>query len=109
LEGITVVKIISMMKRRDGLTIEEFRDWALNEHSQLGAQFEGIRHYRMSVVLPEHADGPYDAVSELYFDTLEEFQAALASEVGAAAGADIKAHCAEDRLRLVTEERVVVE
>lgn len=104
-----MIKIVSMMKRKEGLSIEEFRHWALNEHSKLGAQFPKIRHYRMSVVLPEHADGPYDAVSELYFDALEDFQAALGTDIGAQAGADIKAHCAEDRFRLVTEEKVIVE
>ncbi|NJN54302.1 MAG: EthD family reductase [Anaerolineae bacterium] len=104
-----MIKIISMMKRREGLSIEEFRQWALHQHSQLGAQFPKIRHYRMSVVLPDHADGPYDAVSELYFDTLEDFQAALAADIGAQAGADIKAHCAAERFRLVTEEKIIVE
>jgi uncharacterized protein (TIGR02118 family) len=104
-----MVKIVSMMKRKDGLSIERFRDWALHEHTQLGAQFPNLRHYRMSVVLPEHADGPYDAVAELYFDSLEDFQAALGSEAGAAAGADIGEHCAEDRFRMVTEEKVIVD
>jgi uncharacterized protein (TIGR02118 family) len=103
-----VVKIVSMMKRKNGTSIEQFRDWALEEHAPLGAEFPKIRYYRMSVVLPAHADGPYDAVSELYFDTLEDFQAALGTEIGARAGADIQAHCTEDRLRLVTEEKVIV-
>ena len=104
-----MVKIVSMMKRADGSSIAEFRDWAMNEHSKLGAQFPKIRHYRMSVVVDDHADGPYDAVSELYFDSLQDFQAALQSEIGAQAGADIAAHCSPDRLRLVTDERVIVE
>ncbi len=103
-----MIKVVSMMKRRDGLTIEEFRRWALDEHSKLGAQFPEIRHYRMSVVVSEHADGPYDAVSELYFDSEADFTAALGSEVGAEAGADIAAHCADGRLRLITEENVIV-
>ncbi len=104
-----MVKIVSMMKRKDGQAIEEFRQWAFNEHAQLAAQFPKIRHYRMSAVLPGHANGPYDVVSELYFDSLEDFEAALGSDVGAEAGADIKAHCAEDRFRLITEEKVVIE
>ena len=104
-----MIKIVSMMKRKEGSSIEDFRRWALEEHVKLGEQFPKIRHYRMSVVLPAHADGPYDALSELYFDSLEDFQAALQSEVGAQAGADIKAHCADDRFRLVTEEKIVVE
>ena len=104
-----MIKIISMMKRKEGLSIDAFRQWALNEHAKLGAQFPKIRHYRLSVVLSEHAEGPYDAVSELYFDTLADFQAALGTEIGAQAGADIQAHCAPDRFRLVTEEQVIVE
>jgi uncharacterized protein (TIGR02118 family) len=104
-----MIKIVSMMKRKEGLDIDDFRNWALNEHSKLGAQFPKIRHYRMSVVVSDQADGPYDAVSELYFDTLEDFQAALRTDIGAQAGADIKAHCAPDRFRLVTEEKIIVE
>ena len=103
-----MVKIISMMKRKEGLSIEEFRTWAFEQHSAIGKQFPKIRHYRMSVVQPEHADGPYDAVSELYFDTLDDFKAALESEFGAQAGADIKEHCALDRFRLVTDEAIII-
>jgi uncharacterized protein (TIGR02118 family) len=104
-----MIKIVSMMKRKEGLNIDDFRNWALNEHAKLGAQFPKIRHYRMSVVVSDHADGPYDAVSELYFDTLEDFQGALDTDIGAQAGEDIKAHCAPDRFRLVTEEKIIVE
>jgi hypothetical protein len=35
--------------------------------------------------------------------------AALQSDVGAQAGADIKEHCAEDRFRLYTEETIIIE
>jgi uncharacterized protein (TIGR02118 family) len=104
-----MIKVVSLMKRKEGMSIEAFRDWVFEEHSKLGAQFPKIRHYRVSVALPDYADGPYDAVNELYFDTYEDFLAALQSEVGAAAGADIKAHCAEGRFRLVTDEKIIVE
>jgi uncharacterized protein (TIGR02118 family) len=91
------------------MSIEDFRQWVFEEHSQLGAKFPKIRHYRVSVVLPEYADAPYDAVNELYFDSYDDFLAALQSDVGAQAGADIKAHCAENRFRLVTDEKIIVE
>ena len=104
-----MVKVVSIMKRKEGLSIEDFRHWVFEEHSKIGAQFPKIRHYRVSAVLAEYADGPYDAVNELYFDTYEDFLAALQSEAGALAGPDIKAHCAEDRFRMVTEEKVIVE
>jgi uncharacterized protein (TIGR02118 family) len=104
-----MLKVVSMMKRKDGLTIQEFRQWALQEHAEIGKRMPGIRHYRISVVTDDHAGGPYDLVSELYFDDEAAFKAALESDVGAEAGADIKAHCAEDRFRLMTEETIVVE
>ena len=104
-----MVKVVSIMKRKEGISIEDFRHWVFDEHSKIGAQFPKIRHYRVSAVLPEYADGPYDAVNELYFDTYDDFLAALQSDAGAKAGPDIKAHCAEDRFRMVTEEKVIVE
>ena len=104
-----MVKVISLMKRKEGKSIEEFRHWVFEEHAKLGAQFPKIRHYRVSVALPEYADGPYDAVNELYFDEYEDFIAALQTDIGAQTGADIKAHCAEDRFRLVTDEKIIVE
>jgi uncharacterized protein (TIGR02118 family) len=104
-----MIKVLSLMKRKEGMSIEEFRRWVYEEHSQLGAQFPKIRRYKISAVLPEHADGPYDAVNELYFDSHQDFIAALQSDVGGKAGADIKEHCAEDRFRLITDDRVIVE
>jgi uncharacterized protein (TIGR02118 family) len=97
-----------MMKRKDGMSIQDFRKWVLEEHAEFGKQFPGIRHYKISVVTDDAADGPYDAVSELYFDDVASFKAALESPVGAQAGADIKEHCAPDRFRLVTEESTIV-
>ena len=103
-----MVKILSMMKRKEGMSIQDFRQWATEEHPQIGKQFPKIRQYRVNVVLDEYADGPYDAVNELIFDSYEDFIAALQSDAGALAGPDIKAHCAEDRFRLVTAETVII-
>lgn len=103
-----MVKVVSLMKRKDGMSIADFRKWALEEHPKFGAQFPKIRHYRVSVVLHDYADAPYDAVNELFFDTYEDFIAALQTEIGGQAGADIKAHCAENRFRMVTEEKIIV-
>jgi uncharacterized protein (TIGR02118 family) len=103
-----MIKILSMMKRKDGMSIQDFRKWMLEEHAEFGKQFPGIKGYKICVVTDDAADGPYDAVNELYFDDLATFQAALATDIGAQAGADIKEHCAPDRFRLVTEESIIV-
>jgi uncharacterized protein (TIGR02118 family) len=103
-----VIKILSMMKRQEHLSIQEFRTWAIEVHAEIGRRMPEIRHYKVSVVTDENAESPFDAVMELYFDTVEAFKAALDSPVGAEAGADIKAHCKPDRYRLITEETVIV-
>ncbi|HLA43400.1 MAG TPA: EthD family reductase [Aggregatilineales bacterium] len=104
-----MIKILSMMKRKEGMSIQDFRKWAVETHAEIGTRMPGIRHYRICVVQDNHADGAYDLVSELYFDDEDAFKAALQSEVGAEAGADIKEHCAPDRFRMITDETIVIE
>jgi len=102
-----VLKVFSLIKRREDLSLDEFRTWALEEHAPKGRSLPGLRQYSMSVVEADDPDLPYHAVSELYFDDEDAFAAAFASDAGKAAGADVAAHAA-DRVRLLTsEERVI--
>ena len=102
-----MLKVISLLKRKEGMSFEDFRTWALEEHPHLGRKLPGIRHYRRSVVLEDNPDLPYDAVSEFWFDDNEARLAAFATEEGKAAGADAAAHCS-DRVHLLTEEKVII-
>ena len=45
-----MLKVISLIKRRDDLPLEEFRRWALERHAPKGKELPGLREYRMSVV-----------------------------------------------------------
>jgi uncharacterized protein (TIGR02118 family) len=102
-----VLKVISLIKRREDLSHDEFRTWYLERHAPMGKDLPGLREYRVSVVEQDDPDLPYHAVSELYFDDEDAFKAAFATEAGKAAGADVAAHAA-DRVRLVThEERII--
>ncbi len=102
-----MLKVISLLKKRSDLSLEDFRAWALDEHPELGKKLPGIRHYRMSVVLEENPDLPYDAVSEFWFDDNPARAAAFGTPEGKAAAADAAAHCAS-RVHLLTEERVIL-
>ncbi len=102
-----MVKIFSLLKRKEGMSLEAFRHWAFYEHPELGKRIPGIMHYRMNVVCEDQPDLPFDAVSEFCFADMAAYQAALASPEGQAAGADAAAHCA-NRIRLVTEERILI-
>ena len=103
-----MLKVISLLKRKEDMSFEEFRKWALEEHPPLGKKLPGIRKYRMSVVQEDNPDLPCDAVSEFWFDDDAARQAAFATEAGKAAGADAAAHCSS-RTHLLTEEKVIIE
>ena len=103
-----MLKVISLLKRKEGTSLEEFRKWALEEHPPLGKKLPGIRHYRMSVVLEDNPDLPADVVSEFWFDDNEARLAAFATPEGQAAGADAAAHCSS-RVHLLTEETILIE
>ena len=102
-----MLKVISLLKRKEGMSLETFRKWALEEHPPLGKKLPGMRHYRMSVVLEDNPDLPYHAVSEFWFDDNDARLAAFGTEAGAAAAADAAAHCSS-RVHLLTEEKVII-
>jgi uncharacterized protein (TIGR02118 family) len=103
-----MLKVISLLKRKEGMSLEEFRTWALDEHPELGKKLPGMRHYRMSVVLNDDPALPYDAVSEMWFDDDAARVAAFGTPAGEAAKNDAVAHCAS-RVHLLTEEKVLIE
>ena len=82
-----MLKIISLLKRKEEMSLEDFRKWALEEHPELGKKLPGMRHYRMSVILEDNPDLPCDAVSEFWFDDNAAREAAFATPEGAAAAA----------------------
>jgi uncharacterized protein (TIGR02118 family) len=102
-----MLKVISLLKRRDDLSFEDFRRWALEEHPPIGKRLPGIRQYRMSVLLEDNPELPYHAVSEFWFDDNDARVAAFATPEGKAAAEDAAAHCAS-RVHLLTEEKVIL-
>src|SRR5690606_13530159 len=80
--GYTVLKVISLMRPKNGLSYEEFKQWALEEPSERGHKPHGHRHYRMCVVNIDSPDVPAVVVSELWFADEAARQAAFATEEG---------------------------
>ncbi len=102
-----MLKVISLLKRKEDISLEEFRKWALEEHPALGKKLPGLRHYRMSVVLEDGPDLPCHAVSEFWFDDNDARIAAFSTPAGKAAAEDAAANCST-RVHLLTEEKVLV-
>lgn len=103
-----MLKVVSLMRRREDLSFDDFRKWALEEHPPIGRKLPGIRHYRMSVVLEDSEDLPYHAVSEFWFDDNDARLAAFTTQEGKAAAEDAAAHC-DSRVHLLTEEKIIIE
>ena len=96
-----MLKLISLMKRAENMSVEEFRSWALEEHVPLARDLPGLRAY--SVSLTESGDGAFDCVNEMWFDDEAARVAAFVSDAGQKAAADAAAHASE-RVHLVTTE-----
>jgi uncharacterized protein (TIGR02118 family) len=102
-----MLKVMSLLKRREGMSFDDFKNWALNEHVKLGEKIPGMRAYRMNVLVAENPDSPYDAISEMWWDSEEARAKGFGTEEGKAAGADAAAHCAS-RFHFMAEEKVVI-
>ena len=104
-------KAIILLTRRADMTHEEFAEWWLVEHAPLAAQLPGVRRLCFNLVEPS-GDAAVDAaapdgVSELWFDSKADFEAAYATEIGTSVAADSIAHLAS-RVRMFATEHEVV-
>ncbi len=98
-------KAVILLSRRADMTPDEFRRWWLHEHAPLAAQLPGARRIVFNPCTP---DDDIDGVSELWFDSEDDFTAAYATDVGRQVTADSMAHL-RSRVRLFTTEHVVVD
>ncbi len=102
-----MLKVLSLLKRKEGMTREEFYNWAMNEHVKFGPQLPNIRAYRMSAARLDEAEAPFDAIAEMWFDDVASFDAAFATPQGQQARADAMSH-ASQRVHIRTEEKILI-
>jgi uncharacterized protein (TIGR02118 family) len=96
-----MLKVVSLLKRAENLSKEDFSSWVVRDHLELARQLPGLRKYTVSVA--EGEDPPFDAVNEMYFDDEAARAAAFGSEPGRAAAGDAAAHTSQ-RVHLLTTE-----
>ena len=91
-----------LLKRNEALTFNEFKTWWLEQHAPLARQLPGLRKAVFNIVDRE-GTSDVDGISELWFDSLSDFEAAYQSEVGLSVAADTMSKVAR-RDRLMIEE-----
>jgi uncharacterized protein (TIGR02118 family) len=96
-----MVKLVFTLRRRDGMTRDEFQRYWRDEHAQLvrrHADTLRVRRYVQTHARETPLDGVlassrgsesgfYDGVAELWWDSLEDLVAAYSTEAGQAPGA----------------------
>ena len=100
-----MIKVMSLMKRKDGMSFEDFRSWLENDHPKLAKNIPGMRKYTVNILAKANDELPFDGVSEMWFDNEAAIAESFGTDGGKAAGGDAAAHCS-NRVRLVMNEHV---
>lgn len=101
-----MLKVISLLKRRDDMSRQEFYNWATNDHPKLGLEIPTLKHYRMNAARLDEPEAAFDAVSEMWFDDVAAFDAGFGTDAGKAAREDAMSHCSQ-RVHVRVQETVL--
>jgi uncharacterized protein (TIGR02118 family) len=104
-----LIKRVSLVRRRDGLSREEFLAHWLGPHADIVRQLPGLRGLRFGIVqrwAPD--DAAWDGVGELWFDSIEAADAAFATEPYAGMLVDDRKLFMGEAQSCIVEERTVI-
>jgi uncharacterized protein (TIGR02118 family) len=105
-----VIKVVFLVKRAEGITHDEFVRHLLERHVPLALRHHPrLRKYSSAPIMPGTDNpGGFDAVAELYFDTLHDFRSGLYdSEDGRRViMEDVARFCGRGGRHYITEEIV---
>jgi len=107
-----VIKSISLLTRKDGMTHEQFVKYWIEVHAPLAHAVPGLRRYVQSHILAERTrpdipahDVEINGIAELWYDDAESMARAMASPESKALHADgalfigrIKSYTVEERV-----------
>lgn len=98
-------KVMILLSRAEGSTVEQFRAWWLGPHAALARELAGLRALRLNVI--DAGNIPWDGIAELWFDSREAFEAAYDSDHGRRVAGDSLANVSR-RERLFVDEHTVL-
>src|SRR5919106_4672527 len=110
LQEVQMIKLIGGITRKDGMSVEEFQSYWRDVHAPLIARTPGLRRYIQAHALPqtyEEQPPAYDGLAEAWFDSLEAFDAAVASSEWQAAVAGAPNFIGKSVRMLATELPVI--
>lgn len=75
-----MVKLMFLMKRKEDMSLEEFKRWLTNEHVAFAHNLPGVKKYVVNPLIKEDPDAFYDAITELYFESETAIADAFSSQ-----------------------------
>lgn len=101
-----MIKLVVNLVRKDGMSIEEFKDHWYEEHAPRASDIPHVNRYTTAVALdPDNSE--YDGIAELYFDDASDIDSAFESEAGRWALDDLENFTETDQnSQIVLEETV---
>ena len=104
-----MIKRISLVRRREGMTPEEFTAHWMGPHAEIAKQLPGLRGLRFGIVQswtpPEEA---WDGIGEIWFDSIDDALAAFASEPCKSLLTADRARCFSEIQNCFVEEHTAV-
>lgn len=80
-----MIKRVSLVRRRQGLSHEQFVEHWMGPHADIVRNLPGLRGLRFDVVREWSPGGtPCDGIGEIWFESIEAAKAAFAAEPSAA-------------------------
>lgn len=73
-----MIKVVAVVKAKDGLSREEFLGAWQNDHPAYVRKLPGIKRYRQSPAVDHRKPWPYSGMAELWFESVPEVKAAFA-------------------------------
>lgn len=104
-------KVVTAYKRRAGMEVEAFQRRWREDHAPIAAALPGVRRYVQSHSLLQgyrKADLPCDGISEMWFDSREAWQRAMADPAATAIEADERAFIDVSRKVVMPVEVLVI-
>lgn len=104
-----MIKLVITLSRKEGTSFEEFKEYYLDEHVPIAKDIPNLEKYTVAFALsPDRSE--YDAVAELYFESVDAMKEGLQSEANDAALEDLSNFADPDAgFNMATEELVQVD
>jgi uncharacterized protein (TIGR02118 family) len=104
-----MVKAIYLIRRKSGMSTEDFHRYWREVHGAIAARIPGLRRYVQCHAIAPNRDGTeFDGAAEAWFDDMDAVRRAVASPEYAAARADEARFIDLERTTLIFTEEVPI-